>query len=218
MIKTLAFVAVSTTLAGCPSKALYFGTYTRVGIDVSQDSGGAGIGVKNIALSIAPPKKDGTAFDVLGTSDIDLGITDLAMSEIVAIGPAALCAAGASDRATLAAAAVAPNAKSHGPLIFSAATSWSLLDLSWGDATGAGLTFGYKRTVGIRMPIVSDTVGAAFAKVTINTTSTTHGEAEKSEIGGTRSKFVFSTGQAAVIKAGQKATEVNGGTATVGCS
>jgi len=79
-------------LSGCASNdALYFGSYTRVGIDASVD--GIGIGAKNAALNITPPKKEGGAFDVIGTSDIDIAYTNAVVKEVIAVGEAAKCAA-----------------------------------------------------------------------------------------------------------------------------
>lgn len=79
------------TIAGCSHDSLYFGSYTRVGIDASAT--GAGIGVKNAALNIAPPKSNGQLYDVLGTTDMDLGYTYAVINEEIAVGDAANCAA-----------------------------------------------------------------------------------------------------------------------------
>lgn len=70
--------------AGCTKDAIYFGTYTRVGIDASTD--GAGIGLKNSALNIARTREDGRAFDMLGSMDMDLGYTYVIVDEKVAWG------------------------------------------------------------------------------------------------------------------------------------
>jgi len=215
-----ALVLIGTlALAGCATDSLYFGTYTRVGIDASKD--GAGIGAKNAALTIAPPKKDGTAFDVLGTSDIDIAYTDVVIKEVVAVGDAAKCAAMTSKASGGNAAAQIQSEQAQppavGPVIFGAYTSWSLLDLSWGGATATGINFGYKRGVGVKLPIVNDTVGAVYASVTVNTTD---GEtvAPKSNVGGTRNRYIFATGSAAVTKAAQEASSLNGGDSSyAGC-
>ncbi|UMZ14266.1 hypothetical protein I9018_11505 [Pseudomonas sp. MPFS] len=200
-------------LTGCTSHSLYFGTYTRVGIDASSD--GAGIGVKNATLNVTPPKKDGSAFDVLGTSDIDLAYTDVVINEVVAVGDAAKCAA--MKNPSVAPQALAkirslndPQPPAVGPVIFGAYTSWSLLDLSWGEATATGINFGYKRGVGVKLPIVNDQVGAVYANVSINTT-TSDTVAPKTHIGGARNVYVFATGTAALIKASQEAPRLNGG-------
>lgn len=208
---------VSFALSGCASDSLYFGTYTRVGIDASTD--GAGIGAKNAALNVTPPKKDGTAFDVLGTSDLDLAYTNVVIKEIVAVGDAAICAAQKSKPAGAARALAEPaDAKpAVGPVIFGAYTSWSLIDLSWGGATATGINFGYKRGVGVKLPIVNDTVGSVYASVSVNTTDQ-ETVAERTNIGGTRNKYTFATGSAAIIKAAQEAKALNGGDASYeGC-
>jgi len=207
-------------LSGCASDSLYFGTYTRVGIDASTD--GAGIGAKNVALNIAPTKKDGTAFDVLGTTDLDIAYSDVVIKEVVAVGDAAKCAAmknkaagGKTADQLIKLDAAQPPAV--GPIIFGAYTSWSLIDLSWGGATATGINFGYKRGVGVKLPIVNDNVGAVYASVSVNTTD---GEtvAPKTNVGGTRSKYTFATGSAAIIKAAQEASSLNGGdTSYAGC-
>ncbi|SFO67456.1 hypothetical protein SAMN03159304_04562 [Pseudomonas sp. NFACC24-1] len=197
-------------LAGCGTDSLYFGTYTRVGIDASSD--GAGIGAKNVALNIAPPKKDGTAFDVLGTSDLDMSYTDVVIQEVVAVGDAAKCAAMKNKASGGNVAIQSQDAQSPavGPIIFGTYSSWSFLDLSWGGATATGINFGYKRGVGVRIPIVNNTVGAVYASVSVNTTD---GEtvAPKTNIEGIRSRYTFATGSAAVIKAAQEAKSLNGG-------
>lgn len=205
-----ALLIASLALTGCATDSLYFGTYTRVGIDASTD--GAGIGAKNVTLNIAPPKKDGTAFDVLGTSDIDLAYTDVVIKEIVAVGEAARCAAQRDKPANAKTATDVSEEKppAVGPVIFGAYTSWSLIDLSWGGATATGINFGYKRGVGVRLPIVNDSVGPVYASVQINTTDDDT-VAEKTNVGGTRNIYTFATGSAAIIKAAQEAKALNGG-------
>ena len=206
------FALLGTILiSGCASNSsLYFGTYTRIGIDASTD--GAGIGAKNAALNVTPPKKDGSAFDVLGTSDLDIAYTNTVIKEVVAVGQAAKCAAikkpVASDVATFTKSSPEPSAV--GPIIFGTYSSWSLLDLSWGGATSTGINFGYKRGTGVKMPIVNDNVGSVYASISINTTD--NGLiAEKTNIGGTRNKHTFATGQAAIIKASEESKALNGG-------
>lgn len=202
-------------LAGCASNdSLYFGTYTRIGIDVSAD--GAGIGAKNAALNITPPKKEGGTFNVLGTSDLDIAYTDTVIKEIFAVGEAAKCAALKTATFTLTDLKLFLSKSDDdepavGPLIFGTYSSWSLLDLSWGDATSIGINFGYKRGTGVKMPIVNDKVGSVYASISINTTDQNHVDAPKSNIGGTRNKHTFATGEAAIIKASQKASSLNGG-------
>src|SRR5690349_17343252 len=91
VMKTL-LLAVSLILCGCATdNALYFGSYSRVGIDVSTD--GAGIGAKNGMVNVSAPKPNGGAYDLLGQNDTDLSFTKAIISETVAVGPAALCAA-----------------------------------------------------------------------------------------------------------------------------
>jgi hypothetical protein len=203
----------AVTLSGCASDSLYFGTYTRVGIDASSD--GAGIGAKNAALNIAPPKKDGSAFDVLGTSDLDLSYNNALIHEVFAVGDAAICASYTSKAAYVAGEKRQPNVSQKGApgaLIFGSYTSWSLLDLSWGSATGTGINFGYKRGVGVKLPIVKDQVGPVFASVWINTLKSTDSPAgaPQSATKGSRSVYVFATGYAAVIKASEGAAQLNG--------
>lgn len=240
MRKKLAIGALAMTLAGCSTDGLFVGTYTRVGIDASKDGAGAGIGVKNIAVAVAPTKENGDAYNILGKTDIDLAFTDFALFEIVATGEAAECASGKStvveltkavkgttetaDAAAVEAAtpfadktpgvaaliaavkdktektAKTEKKKQPNPLIFVAGTSWSLLDVSLGEATGPSISFGYRRTVGIRMPIKNEVVGSSYASVSINTMKTKHSnDAEPSQIkGGTRSVYVFATGTASI--------------------
>ena len=205
-------------ISGCTSnKSLYFGTYTRVGIDASTD--GAGIGAKNAALNITPPKEDGSAFDVLGTSDLDIAYTNAVIKEVVAVGEAAKCAARKAPVAdsveSFTKASSEPNAV--GPVIFGTYSSWSLLDLSWGGATSTGINFGYKRGTGVKMPIVNDSVGSVYASISVNTTADDT-IAEKTNIGGTRNKHTFATGQAAILKASEEAPALNGGDSSyAGC-
>ncbi len=209
-------ISLMLILSGCASnKALYFGTYTRVGIDASTN--GAGVGVKNAALQITPPKDDGSAFDILGTTDMDIGYTYVILDEVVAVGDAAKCAANKTPGVTLESSLESEDEPTIGPVIFGAYTSWSLIDLSWGGATATGINFGYKRGVGVRMPIVNDTVGSVYAHVSINTTDDTT-IAPISLKGGTRNKHTFATGEAAIIKASAEAKALNGGDASyAGC-
>lgn len=158
-------------ISGCTSnKSLYFGTYTRIGIDASSD--GAGIGAKNAALNITPPKEGGGAFDVLGTSDLDIAYTNAVIKEVVAVGEAAKCAARKTPVAKTVEAYTksSPEPSAVGPIIFGTYSSWSLLDLSWGGATSTGINFGYKRGTGVKMPIVNDSVGSVYASISVNTT------------------------------------------------
>src|SRR3989338_6051254 len=168
MLKNFALLVAVASLSGCSTDSLFVGTYTRVGIDASQDGAGGGVGVKNVAMTIAPTKPGGEAYDVLGTTDVDLAFTNLVLSEIVATGQAAVCASGKSKASDLVTQANA-ELKSLGPLVFVAATSWSLLEVSFGEATGPGISFGYRRAVGIRMPIKNETIGSTFASVSIST-------------------------------------------------
>lgn len=209
--------AFTLGLAGCVNdNSLYFGTYTRIGIDASSD--GVGIGAKNAALNVTPTKLDGTAFDVLGTSDLDIAYTNTVIKEVVAVGDAAKCAAQKEVEAEFAEAIMDEKVEpaAVGPLIFATYSSWSLLDLSWGDTIASGINFGYKRGTGIKMPIVNDQVGSAYASITVNTTD---GDtiADKSNIGGTRNKHTFATGKAAIIKASQEADILNDDEDYTGC-
>ena len=209
---------------GCASQSLYFGTYNRVGIDASTN--GVGIGTKVAAVNITPPKSDGSAFDVLGTSDLDINYIDVVIKEIVAVGKAAKCASISTPTFStindfLLGEKTEENNKAEyiGRIIFGAYSSWSLLDLSWGGATATGINFGYKRGVGIKVPIVNDKIGSAFALITVNTASTSKSEtvALKSNIGGTRSKHTFATGNAAIIKASKEAGPLNDDNQHSGC-
>lgn len=207
-MKTLFCAALLVALTGC-TNSLYFGTYTRVGIDASAD--GAGIGGKNATLNIAPTKKDGSTFDVLGTSDVDLSYSDVIISERLAVGEAARCAAVKSpslDRATIMAGTEKP--PTAGPVIFGTYSSFSLVDLSLNNSVSPGITFGYKRGTGLRMPVENDEVGSAYASISVNTSDkgATH---TQSAIGGIRNKHVFATGTAALIKASEDAPALNGG-------
>lgn len=212
-------LVVLGVLSGCATTdTLYVGTYTRAGIDLSTEGGGAGIGVKSVAMTIAPTKESGEAYDILGKADIDLAFNDLAMYEVVATGPAAVCASGRDSTKTIATLS-SDNNQPASPLIFASISSWSLIEVSLGDVTGPGVSFGYKRTVGIRMPIKDEQIGSTFASVAINTTSTDHpNSAKKSEVAGARSVYVFSTGNAALKMAQQYAGALAGDSRHQGCA
>lgn len=215
MKKIILIFALS--LAGCSSNnSLYFGTYTRIGIDASTD--GVGIGAKNAAINVTPPKSDGTAFDVLGTSDLDIAYTNTVIKEAIAVGEAAKCAARKKPKAEMETSLLGaePEPAAVGPLVFGTYSSWSLFDLSWGDAIATGINFGYKRGTGVKMPIVNDQVGSAYASITVNTTDSVNTVA-KSNINGTRSKHTFATGKAAIIKASQEAGVLNDDENYAGC-
>lgn len=205
------FVITTVLLCGC-AKSLYFGSHTRIGVDAS--AGGAGIGFKNSILNITPTKESGEAFNVLGSADADIAYTGLILHEIVAVGEAAICAAKKSNENENLPTDPPPDAigkgpSALGPVIFGVNTSFSLLDLSWGNGTTQGVNIGFKRDVGVRMPIVENHVGSAYAEIFINTTN--QGKAEsKSAIGGTKSSYTFATGEAAIIKASKKADVING--------
>ncbi|MFJ2683344.1 hypothetical protein ACIOYV_06345 [Pseudomonas sp. NPDC087342] len=217
MLKNVALWVAVVSLSGCSTDSLFVGTYTRVGIDASQDGAGGGIGVKNVAMTIAPTKANGQAYDVLGTTDVDLAFSNLVLSETVATGEAAVCASGKSKVTELIALAEKAT-KPQGPLIFVASTSWSLLEVSLGEATGPGISFGYRRTVGIRMPIKNETIGSTFASVSISTVDNDHGStAPKTEIGGTRSVYTFATGKASVNMAQKYASKIASNSQHIGC-
>lgn len=204
----IVFLVGLIILSSCSNKkSLYFGTYTRVGIDASSD--GVGIGVKHGALNVTPSKANGDAFDVIGTSDIDTAYTNVVINEMVAVGKAAKCAAQINSLKKKSRTTLSAEPKHNGSIIFGAYSSWSLLDLSWGGATGTGINFGYKRGVGVKMPIKDDSVGSVFAHITLNTTDV-ETISPKTNIGGTRSTHTFATGTAAIIKASAMAKELNG--------
>ncbi|HDZ07847.1 hypothetical protein [Pseudohongiella sp.] len=211
-------ILLAILISGCASnKSLYFGTYTRIGIDASSD--GVGIGAKNAALNTAPAKKDGGAFDVLGTSDLDIAYTNTVIEEVVAVGQAAICAAQKAPVAdnVKAFTELLPKPSEGGSVIFGTYSSWSLLDLSWGGATSTGINFGYKRGTGVKMPIVNDNVGSVYASISVNTTDDDL-VAPKTNIGGTRNVHTFATGEAAIIKASEESRALNGNDAAyAGC-
>lgn len=207
MLSKITLTAMSMALTACASNSLFVGTYTRVGIDVSQQGAGAGIGIKNVAMTVAPTKDSGEAYDVLGTTDTDLALTNLVLHEVVATGEAAICASGNGDVRALQRQLI--KGQPQPPLIFVAASSWSLLEVSLGDATGPGISFGYKRTVGIRMPIKNEKLGSAYASVSISTLEKDHSSrARKTEIEGTRSVYTFATGKASLQMARQYVQQI----------
>jgi len=178
-----------------------------VGIDASAT--GAGIGVKNAALNIAPPKSNGQLYDVIGTTNMDLGYTYAVINEEIAIGDAANCAAQKLQSTNI--NSFSDSGKTSGAVVFGAYTSWALLDLSWGDATSKGIHLGYKRGVGVRVPVRDDNVGAVYANTMLNTTDTASLDTPKSEFGGARYSQTFATGKAAIIKASGRSAQLNGG-------
>lgn len=220
MLKRLILVVAVLSSNGCATpSALFVGTYTRVGIDASQSGAGGGIGFKNVAMTIAPTKATGEAYDILGTTDVDLSLTELALVETVATGEAAVCASGGKSRAELARKSTAKTNKPPGPLIFLADTSWSLLEVSMGEAAGPGISFGYRRTIGIRMPIKNEKVGSSYASVSISNLSTTHESgATETKVKGIRSLYTFATGAASVNMAQKNADKIGGITGQKGCA
>jgi hypothetical protein len=219
MIRNLTLMAAIFSLSGCSTPdTLYVGTYTRVGIDASQSSTGGGIGFRNVALTIAPTNANGDAYDVLGTTDVDLALGDLTLVETVATGEAAVCASGKRTVSDLVSKIKNAPKKEPGPLIFVADTSWSLLEVSVGDAVGPGISFGYRRIVGIRMPVKNEHIGSAYGSVSISTLKTAHtSKAVPTEIGGTRSVYTFATGEASVNMAQSYAKNLVGNTQQQGC-
>ncbi|WP_397448668.1 hypothetical protein [Pseudomonas sp. NA-150] len=219
MIRNLTLMAAIFSLSGCSTPdTLYVGTYTRVGIDASHSSMGGGIGFRNVALTVAPTNAKGDAYDVLGTTDVDLALRNLVLVETVATGEAAVCASGNSKVSDLVADIKNAPQKEPGPLIFVADTSWSLLEVSVGDAVGPGISFGYRRIVGIRMPVKNEHIGSAYGSVSISTLETAHtNKAEPTEIGGTRSVYTFATGKASVNMAQKYANKVVGNIQQQGC-
>jgi len=228
--------ASSLMLCSCVTdNALYFGSYSRVGIDVSSD--GAGIGVKNATLNVSAPKENGGAFDLLGQNDTDLSFKDAVIRETVAAGPAAICAAKKEKDPAVESQQVRKARSKPGKIYFGTYTSFSLVDLNWGGSPSPGINFGYKRGVGLRLPVVDDSVGSAFASIEINTTDEDRTVAPagvlasdqptdtgagpeqipKTQIKGVRSRQIFATGEAAVIKAAQFAGVLNGDATFNGC-
>jgi len=217
-MKSMLVMGGVLVLSGCATNSLYFGAYTRVGIDASAD--GAGIGAKSAAVTIARPKEDGTAFDVIGHSDVDVSFNEAIIHEVVATGEAAKCAA-AKDRSL--AVKTQDGLPKMGRVIFGSSVSWSLVELNWNNASAPpGLLFGYKRSTGIKLPIVKDTVGSVFADISINTTDyATSTNEHGSKTKGTRSKHTFATGDAAVIRASspESVERLNGGDKSIkGCN
>lgn len=219
MQRNLTLFAAVFSLTGCAAPdALFVGTYTRLGIDASQSGAGGGIGFKNVAITVAPTKTTGEAYDILGTTDVDLAFDKLALVETVATGEAAVCASGKSTVADLAKKLEETERKSRGPLIFLADTSWSLIEVSMGEAAGPGISFGYRRTVGIRMPIKNENIGSVYASVSISTLDTDHANtAKKTEVDGIRSVYTFATGAASVKMAQRYATDIAGNPLQSGC-
>lgn len=218
-MKLLVLLCMYSLMAGCSStsESLYFGTYTRVGIDASTD--GVGIGVKNSTVQITPPKKDGSSFDVVGTSDIDLGYTYAIIEETVAVGAAAVCASKAQTEKSV--TEVVSNQRSstevvYDSVIFGAFTSWSLLDLNVGaNSPSQGINFGYKRGVGVKMPIKDDKVGSIFAKITVNNSKSDR--VSQPYDGGTRTVQTFATGIPAIIMSSRASKAITGDDSVEGC-
>lgn len=140
---------------------------------------------------------------------MDLGYTYAVINEEIAVGDAANCAAQKIKSTPV--AQLSDGGKTSGAVVFGAYTSWALVDLSWGDATSKGIHFGYKRGVGVRVPVHDDSVGAVYANTMLNTTDRASLDTPKSEFGGARYSQTFATGKAAIIKASGRSTELNGG-------
>lgn len=223
----LYMVLLLLILNGC-SNNLYMSSYTRVGIDLSED--GVGIGSKNATINTAPTNSKGEAFDVLGTIDLDIKTTGIILKEVVATGLASECASyempndpTEKNNEALTKFVTISNNKfinsennEAGILFFGSYTSWSLIDLSWRQATGSGLNFGYKRGVGLKMPVKNDSIGSVYADLSLNTTE--EGDEEtKSKIEGYRSIQTFATGRPAIIKASRNSERLTNNALIKGC-
>lgn len=219
----LLITVISLFLSGCANKDLYLASYSRVGIDGSTN--GAGIGAKSGYIKVSPTKPDGSPYTVLGSSDIDVSITNVIIEEVLATGMAAICAANKKTDPAL----VAPTDKINAfilekmedrsisvtqgkspTLIFGSYSSWSLIDLSWAEASSQGINFGYKRSTGLKIPTPSgsEDIASVYAKVTVNTTSD-KGQ-YTTRINGIRNTHTFATGAAAIIKASRNANILSG--------
>lgn len=192
-VRQSAILLTAAILSGCGS-AVYFAGYTRVGIDASVDN--VGIGVRQAAVTVSPPKKDGSAHDIVAQTDMDLSLGDVVISQEVAVGDAAkeLTALPNSDRSNL-----RSDEKDPTSLFFGAFTSWSLIEINAGNSASPGIMFGFKRATAVRMPVIDDKIGSAYAQIQINTTpNDVRGVAPSALPGGVRNSYKFATGQPAI--------------------
>ncbi len=199
-------------LTGCASNAVYFGTATNLGIDISSESTNI-IGYKNTQIARVPPTQKGDAFSVLGTSDVDLSLTDVAIYERFATGEAADCAASANARA----AALTPPT-GLGSLIFGSYTSISFIDFNFGATNPfVGGSMGYKRATATMIPITNDKLRSVYAESSVNTIKTADGAdpAVASRTGGMRFVQNFATGKAAMIRAKANVKKLTGDNSAV---
>ena len=220
-MKSIPYVLFTLIICSGCTKSLYMSSYTRVGIDASAD--GIGIGAKNATINTAPTKSTGEAFNVLGTVDLDIKYTGVILKEVVATGKASECAAyvrpsveALSNTTKFLNTLTAQEKGKPNKLYFGTYTSWSLIDLSWRQATGSGLNFGYKRGVGLKMPIKDDNIGSVYADISLNTTDQGD-DISKSKINGYRSIQTFATGQPAIIKASLNSEKLTQNAKIKGC-
>ncbi|WP_295879957.1 hypothetical protein [uncultured Thiohalocapsa sp.] len=186
--------------SGCGGPSVYFAGYTRIGVDASVD--GAGVGVRQSAVTLSPPRADGGAHDLAAVTDMDLSLTDLVISQDLATGDAAN--ALSTDGNSLAPQRGTGQFEEDSRLLFGSFTSWSLLEVNAPDSASPGILFGFKRAVALRVPVRKDRIGATYAGVDINTTGDRHHGVPASALpGGVRNSYRFATGRPAVALAKQ---------------
>ncbi len=158
---------VLASLIGCAKNTVYFGTNTNLAIDVDASSGSANIGYKNSQFASIPPKDDGTSFSILGSSDVDVSISDMVIEEEFATGLAAECAA---SRKTKKGDDKEEDKTQYGTLLFASYFSVSLFDVNLGaDNPFLGASIGYKRSTATVIPIKNDKLRSVYAKTSVNT-------------------------------------------------
>lgn len=187
----LSSIALATFLSGCANK-VYFGTATSLGVDFSAD--GAGIGYRNAQAARVPARENGMEFSVLGSSDIDLSLSQIYIDEEFATGKAADSLSMPKSARSITEPAT------HGDLLFGSYTTASFIDINFGATNPfQGATIGYKRATATMIPIVKDNLRSVYAKTVINSEPwdpATNPCGTKT--GGIRFVQLFATGQAAI--------------------
>lgn len=193
---SIGVAAIFALLSGCAKNTVYFGTNTNFAIDIDASSGSANIGYKNSQFASIPPKEDGTSYSVLGSSDVDVSISDMVIEEEFATGLAAECAASRTVKKV-----DEEDETKYGTLLFASYFSVSLFDVNLGaDNPFSGASIGYKRSTATVIPIKNNKLRSVYAKTSVNTlpyeNNNTGNNDTRTHTKGIRFKQDFATGNA----------------------